>query len=98
MKKTTYKRISAVSTTAEVLRFLADQREPVTGQAVSQALGISYGKIMCHLATLDDEQYVRRVGECWELGQMPAYLWARYKSRLEGRIGAMTDELKSLEV
>jgi DNA-binding IclR family transcriptional regulator len=95
---TTYRRIKAVGLSNRILRFLADQRLPVTGKEVARGLDIKYETVMCHLATHEDDLMVRRIGEKFELGQGMAYYWARYKSQIESKIDNMTDELKQLEI
>lgn len=93
-----YKRIAAVKLTIEVLRHLADQREPVSAQSVARALDVPAATILCHLSTLDDEGLVRRVGEYWELDMGMALFWARYRARLADKISRANDELNRLEV
>ena len=93
-----YNRIGAVRTTIAVLRHLSEQREPLSGQDVAQAVGVPHATAMCHLATLEDEGLVRSVGGCYELGTGMALLYARYKSLLEGKIEKLNKELNALEV
>lgn len=95
---TTYKRISAVKTTLNILRFLSDQKEPVSGKEIAVAIGMPHGTCMCYLASLEDEKCVRSIGDRYELDQTIAYIWARYKANLEGKIGRLIDELNRLEV
>ena len=95
---TSYKRIGAVKITINILRFLADQREPVTGLEVAKGLGLAHGTVMCYLATLKDGQCVTDIGDKYEIGQGIAYIWARYKANLEGKINRLTDVLHQLEV
>ena len=95
---TTYRRIGAVTTTIAVLRHLAEQREPVSAADIAKMLEIQYGTAMCHLATLEDERFVRRIGECWELGDGLAVLWARRKAQLEGNIIRSRSQLRAIGV
>jgi DNA-binding IclR family transcriptional regulator len=95
---TTYRRISAVKTASEIIGFIAAQRQPVGGMAISVALGIAQGTVMSHLASLEDVRYVRRSGEEWELGGELAHLWARYKARLTYQRNSINTELDSLGV
>ena len=81
----TYHRIVAVKTAARILEFLAHQQTPVTGQEVARALDLPHGTVMCHLATLDDVQFVRCVGDSYELGMKLSLFWARKKARLEAQ-------------
>jgi len=95
---TTYRRIAAVETTIRVLRFLADQREPVAGTHVARALDLPQGTTMCHLVTLEDDRLVRRIGEHWELGDGLALFWARRKAQLEGGIDRAKNTLRDIGV
>ena len=91
-----YSRINAVKKTVDIITHLADQRKPVSGADVSEALNIQYGTAMCHLVTLEDVGIVRQIGEHWELGERMALLWARKKSQLQAqrdRIGNTLAEL-----
>jgi len=93
-----YRRIGAVTTTIAILRFLAEQRKPVSGADVAKAMEIQYGTAMCHLATLEDERFVRRIGDHWELGSGLAVMWARRKALLEGSILLMRNQLREIGV
>lgn len=94
---TSYRRIEAVRVAVKILRFLAEQREAVSGQEVARAVNLPHGTVMCHLATLEDERLVRSVGGAWELDMGLALFWARRKAQLEGKIARDTRELEQLE-
>lgn len=91
-----YRRIEAVKTAVGVLRYLAEQRTPVTGQDLATALDLPGGTVMCHLATLEDEGLVRSVGGAYEMGMGMALFWARYKCALEGKIERLQGSLNQL--
>jgi DNA-binding IclR family transcriptional regulator len=93
----TYTRINAVKVSVAILRYLAEQKQPVTGQDVARATGEKHGTVMCHLATLEDERLVRSVGGAYELDMGLALFWARKKSQLQGQIERATVELNQLE-
>lgn len=93
----TYTRIGAVKTTIAVLRFLSEQRQPISGQEVAKAVDIPHATAMCHLATLEDEGLVRAIGGCYEIGPGIALFHARYRSLLEGKRERIERELKELE-
>jgi DNA-binding IclR family transcriptional regulator len=95
---TTYKRIGAVKTTLNILRFLSDQKEPVSGRQIAAALAMPHGTVMCYLASMEDGQCVSSIGDKYEIGQGVAYIWARYKANMEGKINRLTNELHQLEV
>ncbi len=94
---TSYKRLQAVSTTISILRYLSEQREPVSGQDIAKTLKIPHGTVMTHLATLDDAGFIRFScdGNC-ELGTGLALLFYRYRSNLEGKIDKLNKELESI--
>ena len=77
---------------------LAEQKQPISGKEVADAIATPHGTVMCHLATLEDERLVRSVGGAWELDLGLAHFWAKRKAFLAGRIARDTDELNQLEV
>lgn len=93
---TTYRRIGAVKTTADLLQFLSRQKEPVTGSAVAEGLGLPTATVMCHLVTLEDAGLVRKIADGYELGMKIMLFWAAYKSKLEERIARDTADLQRL--
>lgn len=98
MSEKSYKRVAAVSTAINVLKHLAEQREPVSGQQIAEALGAPYGTVMCHLVTLNEHRFVRQIGDAWELDMGIGVIWARYKAQLEGKIEALSSQLRLLEI
>lgn len=94
---TSYKRIGALKTGNNILRFLSDRKHPVSGKEISLALNIKYDTAMCYLATLEDIGNVRQVGECFELGMNMAMFWAKIKSKKETEKQNINRELEMLE-
>lgn len=96
----TYKRISAVKISVDIMRFLADQRDPVSGNDIAAGVGIKYGTVMCHLATLEDERFARRINgvDAFVLGQEAALLWSRCKSNLQANKDRIDNDLKEMEI
>jgi DNA-binding IclR family transcriptional regulator len=93
-----YTRIAAVAKTAQILKFLAEQKEPISGAEVAKAINMPVGTVMSHLATLQDEGFVKGIGDRFEVGMGAALLWAKVKSNLEGqrdRIGRDLKEIKA---
>lgn len=93
-----YRRIAAADLTLQIIEFMADQRGPVTGQDVAAALGQKYDTVLCHLATQQDRNFVRQVGDRFELGDRLPYCWARYRTGLQSKAERINHELKKLEV
>jgi len=92
-----YRKIEAVTKTLEILEFLANQKDPVNGPDVARAVGLPVGTVMCHLATLEEKNFIRRVGGCTELGMGAAIIWARKKSLLEGARDKINRDIRQLE-
>lgn len=94
----TYKRIAAVTTAAEILKFLSRQKEPVAGAVVAAGLGLPAGTAMCHIVTLEDQGFVRKIGEGYELGMALMLFWAAKKAQLAGQIEKLQADLHSIDV
>lgn len=92
-----YKTIESVRKAVEILEHLAQQKEPATGTSVAQAVNLPKGTVMCHLATLEESNFIRRIGDGYELGMGAALLWARKKSLAEGQRDRANREIKMLE-
>jgi|GEM_PF-639552 len=101
----TYKQISSVRKAGDILRYLADAREPASGAEVGRAVSLPMGTVMCHLSTLEACGFVRRAGGSgagggdgrWELGMGLALFWARAKSKLEADRARIGREIETLE-
>lgn len=94
----TYKRIASLATGLHILEYLAQQREPAPAAAIAAAVEAPLGTVLCHLATLEDRRFARRLGEGWELGMALAAAWARKKSLLEGQRMQLDRELADLAI
>lgn len=97
MATSSYRRIEAVAKATEILEFLGNQKEPVTGPEVAQAVSLPTATVMCHLITLQDRNFVSQVGGGFELGMGAATIWARMKSLKEGKRDRINRELQTLE-
>ncbi len=94
---TSYKRIGAVKTAFDILGFLSNQKQPVSGKEISLALNMKYDTAMCYLASLEDMGNVRQIGECFELGMNMAMFWAKIKSKKEAEKQDINNDIKALE-
>jgi DNA-binding IclR family transcriptional regulator len=92
-----YKRIGAVKTAGEILKFLAQRKEPVSGPAIGQAVDVPVGTVMCHLVTLEEMGFVQGINDRWRLGMGLALIWARVKSSLEADRERINCEISRLE-
>ena len=95
---TTYKRIEAVKKAGEILKYLANQKEPVNGPAIATAVNLPVGTVMCHLATLEDLGFVRTLGDRFEIGMELSLFWARKKALLSAEKERIDRDIKALEV
>lgn len=91
-----YRRIKAVDTTFEILEYLAECREPVTGSRVAEDLDIPFPTVMCHLASHHDRGYVQVIGDQYRLGMKLAVFWARMKSMKEIELQGVEQDLAEL--
>ncbi|BBO80203.1 hypothetical protein DSCO28_07690 [Desulfosarcina ovata subsp. sediminis] len=93
----TYSRISAMEKGIEIIKFLAEQRGPVSGRDVAMALDMKHGTVMCYLATCQDHNWVNRVGDHYEVGQGLASIWARKVAKLKSARNTINYQLEDLE-
>lgn len=91
-----YRKIDAVTKTLEILEFLATQREPISGPDIARAVDLPVGTVMCHLATLEEKNFIRRAAGSYELGMGAATIWARKKSLLESQRDRIDRNIKIL--
>ncbi len=96
MKK--YRRIKAVELTISILKYMAQKVQPVSGQEVAKALGESHGTIMCHLTTLEDGGFVKRVGEGFEIGIYLGVFWASIQTSRKSRISKAQADLEKIKI
>ncbi|MDY6791541.1 MAG: helix-turn-helix domain-containing protein [Thermodesulfobacteriota bacterium] len=92
-----YRRINAVKISVDILKCLADQREPVSGHDVARSVDIKYDTVMCHLTTLEDTGLVRTIGDRYELSMGMAMFWTKMKSRKEADKQRIEHEIKLLQ-
>ncbi len=79
----TYRRIKSVQLTMDIMKYLAGQAEPVPARAIAKGVGAPVETVMCHLATLEDGQFVERYGESFQLGVFIAAIRESVKKSLE---------------
>ena len=92
-----YRKIEGVLKTGGILKYMADQKEAVGGNEIAKALDMPQGTVMSHLASLEELNFVTRVGERFDLGMGLALFWARKKSRLEGERSRIDRDIEELE-
>ena len=92
-----YKKIEAVRKSGEILKYLANQKEPCTGPQIARAASLAIGTTMCHLATLEEIGFVQKVGDYYRIGLGLALIHARVKGNLEGDKMKIESALNELE-
>lgn len=92
-----YRKIKSVALSNAVLKFLAEQKYPVSGREVAEGVDAKYDTVLCHLVTHEADLFVERDGEKFKLGQGAALLWSRKLAHLKTVISKSEDELKELE-
>lgn len=97
-KTCSYRRISAVKLTTDILRYLANKAEPVSAKTISSDLGEKHGTVMCHLATLEDAEFVERIGEGWVFGAFLPVAWAATVYKQEEALKQAKKELELLRI
>ena len=93
-----YRRIKSVELTISILKFMAQEIQPVSGKEISQAIGEPHGTIMCHLVTLEEGGFVKRVYERYEIGVYLGVLWASIKASREAMADSSNSDLKKIGV
>jgi len=91
-----YRRIGAVRTAMDVLEQLAQCNDLVTGKQLAEQMGLPYGTVMSHLATLCDGGYVIQVGEGYRIGARMSLFWVRTKAELEAKRSILDQALSIL--
>ena len=89
--------IEAVRTAGDVIKFVADQREPVSSAEIARALGIPVNTAFRQCWTLSERVgFLKKVGDKFMLGDRLALIWAKRKSIVEGTIMRAQSELREL--
>lgn len=91
-----YRRIKGFQRGIEILRYLANQGEPVSGPDIAESMRMPYSTVMCHLATAEDEGLVRATGDCWEIGIGMSIFWFKVREQEEARRDEAERNLKAM--
>ena len=95
-KMSTYKRIEAAKKVCDILTYLGNQKGPVPATDIAQAVGLTQGTAMCHLATMEDAGYVQIINDRYQVGQAVGLIWARVKSNLNAQRDKINKDLEAL--
>lgn len=82
----------AVRATIRIMKLLADRDRPLSVLEAARALDLKYDTARCCLAALENERFVKAVGDKFEPGDSPAILWDRYKADLVSMIERMENK------
>jgi len=93
-----YRRIKSVELTIAILKFMGQEVQPVSGNEIAKALGEPHGTIMCHLVTLEDGGFVKRVYDRYEIGIYFGTLWTSLKISRQARANDAQMDLKQIGV
>jgi DNA-binding IclR family transcriptional regulator len=91
-------RIEAIAQAGQVLKIIADSKEPLGVADVTRITGIKPNTAFRILVTLEEVGFLKQVGDKYELGMGLALFWARKKSRLLGLREQIDEDLKALEI
>ena len=95
---TTYRRIKSVELTISILKFMAQEIQPVSGKEIASALEEPHGTIMCHLSTLEEGGFVKRVYDRYELGLYLGVIWTSIKTSRSARINEAQNDLNKITI
>jgi DNA-binding IclR family transcriptional regulator len=74
-----YTKIGAVEKAIEIIKFMAQEIQPVSPTEISNAVGMKFGTVMSHLATLEAGGLVQKRYERYELGVYLGVVWESIK-------------------
>ncbi len=78
-----YNKIGAVQKSIAIMKFMAREVQPVSPTEIANAVEIPFHTVMCHLSTLEEGGFVKRVYERYELGIYLATIRASLKRSRE---------------
>ncbi len=89
-------RIETVYVAGEILRAVANSREPLGAAEIGKLCGINTNMAFRQCATLEELGFLKSAGDRYDLGMGLALFWARKKSRLEGERDRVDRDIKDL--
>jgi DNA-binding IclR family transcriptional regulator len=85
--------IAAVVKAGEVLKSIANAREPMTPTEIASDLDIDVNAAFRQCVTLESLGFLNQIGERYELGMGLQLFWARKKASLEAQRTRIEKEL-----
>jgi hypothetical protein len=87
--------IAAVRKAGDVLKTVANSREPLTPTQIAEQLDMDTNAAFRQCVTLETIGWLRQIGDKYELGMGLALFWARKRAQLEATVKrAQTDIMK----
>lgn len=90
-------RIETVFQAAQILKVIANLKNPVGTSEVARMLGITLNTAFRMCVTLEEIGFLKQVCDKYDLGMGLALFWARKKAMLERERGKIEADLMSLE-
>ncbi len=98
MEKENRYRIETVHQAGQVLKTVANSKEPMGAIAIAKSLDIKSNTAFRICQTLDEIGFLKQVGDRYELGMGLALFWARKKASLETKREAVESDLDSIQI
>ena len=89
-------RIESVFQAGQILKTIADFKNPVGPSEVATTLGITVNTAYRMCVTLEELGFLKQIGERYDLGMGLALFWARKKAMLEGERVSVETQLMEL--
>lgn len=91
--------IESVQRAGEILKFIAEQRQPVTANEAARACGMTENTAFRTCWTLHEKLgFLDRVGDRYTIGSRLALIWAKRKAIVENTIQTASSELEELNI
>lgn len=89
--------VESLEKACEMLKFIAEQRHPVTASEAGRAVGLGSNTAFRYCWTLDKVGFLDRIGDRYALGSRLAMIWAKRKAIVENTIQTASTELEELK-
>lgn len=89
-------RIEALFEAGQILKAIAENKNPLGASEVASILGITPNKAYRMCVTLEEMGFLKQVSDKYDLGMALALFWARKKAMLEGERTGIDRQLDEL--
>ena len=90
--------IESVQRAGELLKYIAEQKNPVTASEAGRAVGMNNNAAFRTCWTLHEKLgFLEKIGDRYILGSRLSMIWAKRKAIVENIIQQATSELQELE-